>query len=119
MQLSCFHFQWFQLFLYVQHLEISHHINDSTIFDRLSVAISHYPASPAVVLHGCKCEGMWQSPDGGKGVRWGLTVTPAYAHCSLLIFVPQNKRYFWDHHCPFQLLVCYSTQRALASGHQC
>lgn len=55
----------------MQHLEISHHINNSTVFDRLKVAISPYPASPPMILHRGKREDMWQSPDHGMGVSWG------------------------------------------------
>lgn len=63
------------------------------------MAISHYPVSPTVILH----EGM-----RACGCELRLTVTPDHAHCSLFIFVPWNKPYFWDHCCPFQLIACYS-----------
>lgn len=42
------------------------------------------------------------------GCELELTVIPAYAHCSLFIFVPQSKQYFWDNCYPFQPLLCYS-----------
>lgn len=107
----------------MQPLEIPLHINDSTVFDRLDVAVPHYPASPPVILHGRKDEGVRQSPDHGLGVSWvGLTVLPAWHLALFLSSSPRASNISGTTAALCSLLsiplIC-SNPRALDSGQQC